>query len=411
MINGKPKKKEKIKSRTNKKDKEVFHKTYENLTKVQKKKIITNSNTKSNMNSKLKKEVKISTIFDKKPQQNNSNKMLINRVNEEDKDLESLLSELKTTFQQKTSNENEEDIDKNKFYLESFKYNTNEYYNTNDKEKENNNNFDFIDLHFDLEDQGHEISQRVHTRNAKTHFNLISKKEKIIKNIINPKKIISLNLIKDIKNNLGKGRLPPVRNHSNAKNKIIKNNTSFNKNKKKNLIKNKTCNNNLNDIPIKDPGKIKKIIKFKKSPNKNKKIDNFYKMYKNSVVNSIKVSNKTLINTPKNYKINKTINFENSNTYNTKNKINNNNINNNYSKKIGELYIRHLNKKIKNDRSIINIKRNKTYFNPFDNSSFMSDKHATNKNINYHYKSFVGQTKTKLKNSYDYKKARNVIIN
>ena len=409
MINGKQKKKEKIKSQTNKKDKKLFHKTYEILTKVQKKKIITNSNTKSNINSKLKKEVKISNIFDKKQQQNNSNKMLINRVNEEDKDLESLLSELKTTFQQKTSNANEEYIDKNKFYLESFKYNTNEYYNINNKEKENNN-FDLIDLHFDLEDQGHEISQRVHTRSAKTHFNLISKKEKIIKNIINPKKIISLNLIKDIKNNLGKGRLPPVRNHSNAKKKIIKNNTSFNKNKKKNLIKNKTCNYNLNDIPIKDPGKIRNIIKFKKSPNKNNKINNFYKMYKNSIVNSIKVSNKTLINTPKDYKINKTINLENSNIDNIK-KINCNNISNNHSKKIGELYIRHLNKKIKNDRSIINIKRNKTYFNPFDNSSFMSDKQVTNKNINYHYKSFVGQTKTKLKNSYDYKKARKVIIN
>ena len=413
MKNDNTRKKEPLKkSRTNAKIKDNFQKTYENLANVSnpcKKKIIINSNNKYSMNSKPFKDIKLANILEKKPQPKFCNKIINNTINE-DKDLESLLSELKTTFQPpNTPYENSEKKNYEYEYVKLF---------NNDKMKDNNNNMDFIDLHFDLDDQGqgHDISQRVHTRHAKKHFDLADKKEKekdIDKDkdtnkIVNPKKIISLNFIKKIKNSLGKEQIPGRKNSDSSSYNII-NNTSFNKNKKKrNLIKYKTSRNNLiNDTQIKfdDVGKIKKVIKFKKSPNK--KFTNYFKMYKNSIVNSIGIPNKALISTPKNYTINKTLRLDNiKNTIGNRNSHFNKKKNN--SKKIGELYIKNTStntNKHKNYSKMVNIKRNNTsYLNPFDNNSFINDKFVRKNNSRYHFNSFAG--KIKSKNSFDYKKSQ-----
>ena len=201
MNNDNVKKKESLKnSWTNTKITDKFHNTYEDISNVPKnykKKIIVNSNTKGNINSKPFKDIKISNVFEKKQKQKYLNKIINNTINE-DKDLESLLSELKTTFQ--PTNTPDENTSKNKCekeFIKSF---------NNDKIKDNNNNFEFIDLHFDLDDQGqgYDISQRVHKKNAKTH-----KKEKDINNIINPKKVISLTFIKKLKKIWAKDKYRP----------------------------------------------------------------------------------------------------------------------------------------------------------------------------------------------------------
>ena len=345
MKNENIKKKEPLKkSRTKAKVKDNFQKTYENLTNVSnlcKKKIIINSNNKYNVSSKPFKDIKIANILEKKPKPNFCNKIVNNTINE-DKDLESLLSELKTTFQ--PPNTPDDNSSKKNYEYEYVKL----FNNDKIKDNNNNNNMDFIDLHFDLDDQGqgHDISQRVHTRHAKKHLDLQDKKEKDTdkdkdtNKIINPKKIISLNFIKKIKNSLGKEQIPGRKN-SDSSNYNLVNNTSVNKNKKiRNLIKYKTSRNNLiNNTQIKfdDVGKIKKVIKFKKSPNK--KFTNYFKMYRNSIVNSIGIPNKALISTPKNYAINKTLRLDNiKNTIGNRNSHVNKKKNN--SKKIGELYIK-----------------------------------------------------------------------
>ncbi len=386
MKNDNMEKKEPLKkSRTNAKLTNKFHNTYEklsNISKNYKKKIIVNSNTKGNINSKPFKDIKISNIFEKKQKQKYLNKIINNTINE-DKDLESLLSELKTTFQ--PTNTPDENTSKNKCEKEFIKL-----FN-NDKIKDNNNNIEFIDLHFDLDDQGqdYDISQRVHKKNAKTYKkekeqrDQKESKEKDINNIINPKKVISLTFIKKLKKNMGKGQILARKNSDSINQNIIKNNTSKNKNKKKNLRKNKTGQNNLiNNTQIKndDFGKMKKI-EFKKSPNK--KNANFFKMYKNSIVNSINSSNKAIISTPKNYAINKTITFENKNSQFGK-KINQ--IKRDISKKIGELYIKNSTVKInnhKNNSKMSNIKRNKTYLNPFENNSYINDKYVRKSNSKF----------------------------
>ena len=97
---------------------------------------------------------------------NNGEICKINRLTNEDKDLETLLSELKTTFIQKSKeNNNEEDIfnkNNNNFYL--FK---NDDFNS--QKRIDSDIIDFTNLHLDLDEPGYEINQRVHSKKAKTH--------------------------------------------------------------------------------------------------------------------------------------------------------------------------------------------------------------------------------------------------
>ncbi len=57
---------------------------------------------------------------------------------------------------------------------------------------------------------------------------------------------------------------------------------------------------------------------------------------------------------------------------------------------------------------MINIKRNKTYLNPFENNSYINDKYVRKSNSKFHFNSFAG--KLKPKNSFDYKKS-NILTN
>ena len=171
--------KTKNKPRTKLKIKNLQYKTLKNILNYKIPNTSKNSNIKSNINIKSKKEISIPNNSEKITKRKDYNKIIINNTTtNEDKDLESLLSELKITFNPKKIhyNKNENYLNINK-YKNKFSLLTNEDL-TIDK-KEDNNNIDYIDFQFDLEEEGNEISQRVHKKNPKIHFTLENKEKEI----------------------------------------------------------------------------------------------------------------------------------------------------------------------------------------------------------------------------------------
>ena len=67
-----------------------------------------NSNSKSITNSKTNKDILISNTSGNTSRQKNYEKIVVNNVTSEDRDIETLLSELRTTFIQKTKSNNKE---------------------------------------------------------------------------------------------------------------------------------------------------------------------------------------------------------------------------------------------------------------------------------------------------------------
>lgn len=202
-----------------------------------------NSNSKSNTNSKTTKEIRITNNSESTLGQKIGEKYIINNETNEDKDLESLLSELKTNFLQKSKSSkkernNEEDLNNNK-----NKNNNNCYllYNIDNhlyEQKKDYHEVNALNIQSDDDDQGHEISQRVHPKKAKTHFKIkqIEKKANNIsnlnKNILGNKNLYSLNtlnLIKNIKNQIN------IENSNKKAKSNLKNSISTANNKKKKL--------------------------------------------------------------------------------------------------------------------------------------------------------------------------------
>ena len=345
-----------------------------------------NSISKSNTNYKTNRGLQLENNQKLKI----TEKLLDTNGANEDKDLESLLSELKTTLLAKSKPNNKENTDLED--LNNFENNNNFYllYKKGDyifpqKKKDNENDF------IDLEEQtgGNEISQRVHTRKAKNHYKKkIEKNNQISKNIKSYRALPHIYTSEIIKNTKKSGNLKaiPKKNISNCKNK-----------KPINMLKNKTA---LNSIPMLDKyiiisNKIKKksVEKKVKLINCNEKVNKYRnnqrKMHKNLLCNRSKIPNKNKIRIPMTLKLNKTANLESPETNNNKkiksiinhnsssifkNKSNNNsnskikslNYNNSYNR-IGDLYI---NKKYKkNDKNKYKIRLfdcKKINNNPFE---------------------------------------------
>ena len=396
-----------------------------------------NSNSKSNTNSKTTKEIPITNNSESTLGQKMGEKYLINNETNEDKDLESLLSELKTTLLQKNKsskkeNNNEEDLNKN-----INKNNNNCYllYNFDNHLYEQKKDYlgdNALNIHSDDDDKGNEISQRVHPKKAKTHFKLeqIEKKTNNIsslnKNIFVRKNLYSmnhLNLIKKLKNqinieNSNKKAKSNLKNSISTANNIKGNCSSLYK--KKNIILSNYDNTskNKNSIPILD--KYIGFTKKNKKLNKDKKIkslksptisvNNGGKNLKASFYNNIRLSSKSEINTPKGFKLNKTINFD----INSKNIINKINLlkNTNSKQKIGELYLKNKSKQFRNEKNkirLINYKTGKNKSNPFEFNS-LNNKSPIFKKINNYLDSFF--EKTEMKRSFDnsciHKKPNNI---
>ena len=248
-------------------------------------------------------------------------KLLDTNTTNEDKDLESLLTELKTTLLAKRRPNNKENNDFED--LNNIKNNNNYYllYKNGDyifpQKKEDNEN-DFIDLDLSLEEQvgGNEISQRVHTKKAKNHYEIKTKKNNPNnKNINSYRKlppVYTSELIKHIKSNIKKG--------SNLKASIKKNITNYKTKKPTNMLKSKNASNS---IPILDKyillsNKIKKKSiekKVKPKPINNTKKLNRYrnnqgKTHKNLLYNKSKIPYKNEKSIPMALKLNKTANLE-----------------------------------------------------------------------------------------------------
>lgn len=197
-----------------------------------------NSISKSNTNYKTNRGLQLENNQKLKI----TEKLLNTNGANEDKDLESLLSELKTTLLAKSKPNNKENTDLED--LNNFENNNNFYllYKKGDyifpqKKKDNENDF------IDLEEQtgGNEISQRVHTRKAKNHYKKkIEKNNQISKNIKSYRALPHIYTSEIIKNTKKSGNLKaiPKKNISNCKNK-----------KPINMLKNKTA---LNSIPMLD---------------------------------------------------------------------------------------------------------------------------------------------------------------
>jgi hypothetical protein len=389
-----------------------------------------NSNSKSNTNSKTTKEIPITNNSESTLGQKMGEKYIINNETNEDKDLESLLSELKTTLLQnnkssKKEKNNEEDLNKN-INKNINKNNNNCYllYNFDNHLYEQKKDYlgaNKLNIQSNDYDKGNEISQRVHPKKAKTHFKLeqIEKKANNIsslnKNIFGRKNLYSLNhlnLIKKLKNQINFGN-SSKKEKSNLKNSIstannIKGNCSS-LYKKKNIILSNYANTskNKNSIPILD--KYIGCTKKNKKLNKDKKIkslksptisvNNGGKNLKASFYNNIRLSSKSEINTPKGFKLNKTINFD----INSKNIINKINLlkNTNSKQKIGELYLKNKSKQFRNEKNkiqLINYKTGKNKSNPFDFNS-PNNKSPIFKKINNYLDSFF--EKTEMKRSFD----------
>lgn len=345
---------------------------------------------------------------------NNGDICKINSLTNEDKDLETLLSELKTTFIQKSKvsvkeNTNEEDIickNNNNFYL--FK---NDDFNF--QKRKDSNIIDFTNLHLDLEEPGYEINQRVHAKKAKTHYkmksngNKINNIKKINKNILNYNDLNNFNSPKkNFKNHIIKEKVK--RNKYNLKNNKMKTFTSLTNKKKGILYKFKTSRNKINSIsildknnftPKKNKKNIKKNIKKKISNNNcNKKITKLIhctpKNYKNSFINNIKSDNKCIICSPISIKLNESNNHD---KYTKNNRTETKKINyNNSNKDIGELYIRKKYKRIKNDGNKMKLfKKNNSNLNPFENNSSILKRTPIIKKIHSYVDSFFEKSNNK----------------
>ena len=386
-----------------------------------------NSNSKSNTNSKTTKEIKITNNSESTLGQKIGEKIIINKEANEDKDLESLLSELKTTFLQKSKiskkdSNNEEDLNNN--INKNINNNCYLLYNIDNHlydQKKDCNGVNTFNIQSDDDDQVHEISQRVHPKKAKTHFkiNQIEKKtnniSRLNKNIFGKKNLHSLNtlnLIKNIKNqinieNTNKKAKSNLKNSISIPNNIKKNCTCLYK--KKNIILSNYANTskNKNSIQVKD-----KYIGLNKT---NKKLNNYKKLkrikspkipvngcrknHKISFYNNIRLSSKSEINTPKGFKLNRTINLD----LNSKNIISKINLlkNINSKKTIGDLYFKNKFKKFRNDKNkirLINYKTGKNKSNPFDFNS-LNNKSPIFKKINNNLDSFF--EKAEMKRSFD----------
>lgn len=383
------------------KNKDIQYKTLKNILNYKKTSTSKNSNIKSNIYYKSKKEIQIPNNSEKITKRKNYNKLIINNTTNEDKDLEALLSELKITFNQKKvhNNNNENYLNINK-YKNKFSLLTNEDL-TIEKKEENNNNFDYIDFHFDLEDEGNEISQRVHKKNPKNHFTMENKEK-----YLNAKKI-SLNLMKNIQHTLRK-EYTSRQNKTNGKEDTIKKFLSSSNNKKSNLIKYKTFKNKVNSVRTlekfnsisyrKNNKLFEKAGEIHLKKKLNKLIINLKKNHKNPIIKKPKSPNKSEICSPKDFKVNKTLNYETNGRNNTS-KLKNMKINS--LKKIGDLYIKNNSIKIKNDKNkvkILNLRKNNTNINPFNNVSYEIEKFPIIKKVNYYIENIYD--KTKIKNLY-----------
>jgi len=363
-----------------------------------------NSNYSSNSTSRKIKEIYIHNKSESISGLNNGEICKTNTLTNEDKDLETLLSELKTTFIQKSKistkeNNNEDDIinkNNNNFYL--FK---NDDFNF--QKRKDSNIIDITNLHLDLDEPGYEINQRVHAKKAKTHYkiksngNKINNIKKINKNILNYNNLKSINTPeKKIKNHIITENLK--RNKINLTNNKMKTFTSFTNKKKGILYKYKTSRTKINSISILDkniftPKKKKKKL-TKKISNINcsrkltKLINNTPKNYKTSFANNIKFENKCIICSPISVKLNESNNHDinsRGNKTETK-KINYNNSN----KDFGELYIKKKYKRIKNGQNKIKLfKKNNSNVNPFENNSSVLKTTPNIKKIHSYVESFI----------------------
>ena len=359
-----------------------------------------NSNSKSNINS-----TKLTEIVSNNSQSND--RPIINNMNNDDKDLETLLSELKSvSFLKNTDNEKENYKEENNIKLNNvenkeninlnlFNINAN-FYNGRSKEK---NILDTIDINLNYQEQGHEISQRVHTNKAKIH----KKTYKIGKKIININTNDINNANEDITKNITlhtpecnrnffkneNKENSSNRNQYNLKDSLMEKFTSMNKSRK---IFYKFQNSNKNNsIPIlnkyayttKNGRKHieKKYSQYNSINAIRKYINNNSKKYNSSFIKRIQFGNKSIISSPKAHKINKTINYE----IESKNRLNTvkNSSNNSCNKNIGQLYIKNRYKKLKIDKiriKLIDFKSNTNNSNPFSNNSLVS-KNSTIKKI------------------------------
>lgn len=353
-----------------------------------------NSNSKSNINSTKPTEVLSNNS------QNNDKYIFTSMT--EDKDLETLLSELKSTSYLKNKNSeydtyNEGEEIKNKININEYLY---------FGKKKDNENIDFIDF----QEPGNEISQRVHEYKAKIHHPIIGKK--IDKNRI---KIATNNFNSTNRNAINKKTIEyetsfkgssnketsKKRNSSNLKDLLMKKFTSFTKQKKKILNRFQTDKIKINSKTLLkkhavDQKKCNKIHLEKKNKNiylrSNKKLITNPKNFKTSFVKNNRFSNKSLLKSPRDYKVNQTINFD-SDSKIKKNKFK---IRANYScnKNMGELYIRNRYKKIKIDKikkKLFDSKNNINISNPFSSKSQIIKNSPSFQQIKSYAESFIGK--------------------
>lgn len=358
-----------------------------------------NSNSKSNINS-----TKPTEVLSNNSQ--NNDKYIFNSMTD-DKDLEMLLSELKNSSNLKSKNSEHDNFNEgDDINLNNYvnKVNLNEYLYFS-KRKENDN-IDFIDF----QEPGNEISQRVHEYKAKIHPPIKGKKleqnkVKIRKNDINNinKKVIykkTLEYESSFKNNSNKVTTKK-RNSSNLKDILMKKFTSFTKNKKKILYRYQTDKAKINSNTLLDrpADQTKRCNKDHKKKNQNiylksnkRTLNNYPKNVKTSFVKKMRFSNKSIICSPKDYKANKSINFDSD----SKGKINKIKfrVNNSCNKDMGELYIKNRYKRIKIDKiklKLFDSKNNANISNPFENNSQIIKNSPSFQQIKSYAESFIGK--------------------
>jgi hypothetical protein len=376
-----------------------------------------NSNSKSNINS-----TKPTEVLSNNSQ--NNDKYIFNSMTD-DKDLEMLLSELKNSSNLKSKNSEHDNFNEgDDINLNNYvnKVNLNEYLYFG--KRKDNDNIDFIDF----QEPGNEISQRVHEYKAKIHPPIKGKKleqnkVKIRKNDINNinKKVIykkTLEYESSFKNNSNKVTTKK-RNSSNLKDILMKKFTSFTKNKKKILYRYQTDKAKINSNTLLDrpADQTKRCNKDHKKKNQNiylksnkRTLNNYPKNVKTSFVKKMRFSNKSIICSPKDYKANKSINFDSD----SKGKINKIKfrVNNSCNKDMGELYIKNRYKRIKIDKiklKLFDSKNNANISNPFENNSQIIKNSPSFQQIKSYAESFIGKKFVKkITDTQTFNKAKNI---
>ena len=376
-----------------------------------------NSNSKSNINS-----TKPTEVLSNNSQ--NNDKYIFNSMTD-DKDLEMLLSELKNSSNLKSKNSDHDNFNEgDDIKLNNYvnKVNLNEYLYFG--KRKDNDNIDFIDF----QEPGNEISQRVHEYKAKIHPPIKGKKleqnkVKIRKNDINNinKKVIykkTLEYESSFKNNSNKVTTKK-RNSSNLKDILMKKFTSFTKNKKKILYRYQTDKAKINSNTLLDrpADQTKRCNKDHKKKNQNiylksnkRTLNNYPKNVKTSFVKKMRFSNKSIICSPKDYKANKSINFDSD----SKGKINKIKfrVNNSCNKDMGELYIKNRYKRIKIDKiklKLFDSKNNANISNPFENNSQIIKNSPSFQQIKSYAESFIGKKFVKKRTDIQtFNKAKNI---